>query len=363
MSTFRSVIVGIAVAASLAVASAPALADPEAVEQAREDLARIQQEASAIDQQIIEASARAEQSQQRLTGITEDLEQQRSKVSQISDALGEIAVMQMQSNGLDLTAQLLTGDSEHTFLEDLATIHNETARANADIQAFQLEQARLDELQDEAERTNEAMQADLTRQQKLAADYDTKVAEAEAVFNRLEAEEAERLREEQEKRERQEQQAAQDAADRLAQQGLIQDPAEPSGEPVSAQGDSTNQPAIGGASGRAAEAVRYAMSRVGSAYVWGASGPNSFDCSGFTSWAFRQIGISLPRSSRAQTGAGTPVNKSDLRPGDLVFFYSPVSHVAIYIGDGQIVDAANPRRGVRVTSLDSMPYSGARRVA
>lgn len=107
----------------------------------------------------------------------------------------------------------------------------------------------------------------------------------------------------------------------------------------------------------------YAKSKVGSRYVHAASGPNAFDCSGLTSWAYRQVGIDIPRSSRAQfTGAGTRISKSQLKPGDLVFYYSPVSHVAIYLGNGKIVDAANPRSGVRITSLDSMPFAGAARV-
>lgn len=112
-------------------------------------------------------------------------------------------------------------------------------------------------------------------------------------------------------------------------------------------------------SGRAAAAVEYALAQVGDSYVYGASGPNSFDCSGLTSMAWAQAGVSLPHSSRAQYSSGTKVSRSELQPGDLVFYYSPISHVGIYIGNGKIVDAANPRTGVRIASVGSMPYSGA----
>ena len=109
--------------------------------------------------------------------------------------------------------------------------------------------------------------------------------------------------------------------------------------------------------------VDAALSKVGSSYRHAAAGPNAFDCSGLTSWAYSQVGVSIPRSSRAQFGgAGTRISKSQLQPGDLVFYYSPVSHVAIYIGDGKIVDAANSRTGVRVTSVNEMPFAGAARV-
>ncbi len=112
-------------------------------------------------------------------------------------------------------------------------------------------------------------------------------------------------------------------------------------------------------SGRAAAAVNYALAQVGKAYVYGAAGPNAFDCSGLTMMAWAQAGVSLPHSSSGQMGSGTPVSSSDLQPGDLVFYYSPVSHVGIYIGNGKIVHAANPSTGVQVTTVFSMPYSGA----
>jgi peptidoglycan DL-endopeptidase CwlO len=116
------------------------------------------------------------------------------------------------------------------------------------------------------------------------------------------------------------------------------------------------------ASGRAAIAIRYAMAQVGKAYVYGAAGPSAFDCSGLMMMAWAQAGISLPHSSSAQYGMGRHVSSSDLQPGDLVFYYSPISHVAMYIGNGLIVEAANPGAGIRVSPVFSMPYSGATRL-
>ncbi|HLN79311.1 MAG TPA: NlpC/P60 family protein, partial [Nocardioidaceae bacterium] len=120
----------------------------------------------------------------------------------------------------------------------------------------------------------------------------------------------------------------------------------------------TPTPAPSG-SGRAGAAVAYALSQVGDAYVWGATGPSAFDCSGLTLMAWSQAGVSLPHSAAQQMSSGTPVSQSQLQPGDLVFYYSPVHHVGIYIGHGQIVHAANPSDGVLVAPLLSMPYSGA----
>lgn len=113
---------------------------------------------------------------------------------------------------------------------------------------------------------------------------------------------------------------------------------------------------------RAASAVQIAMSKIGKPYRYGASGPNAFDCSGLVQWTYRQLGVSLPRTSRAMAGVGRPVSKSDLRPGDLVFFYKPISHVAIYIGNGKIVHASTSGSPVKVSSLAGKKYTTARRV-
>jgi cell wall-associated NlpC family hydrolase len=111
-------------------------------------------------------------------------------------------------------------------------------------------------------------------------------------------------------------------------------------------------------------AVQTALAQVGKPYVWGASGPNAYDCSGLTMYSYAAAGVALPHSSSAQSGMGIPVSRDQLQPGDLVFFYSPVSHVGMYIGNGQMVHASTSGTPVQVVSLDSMPdYNSARRIA
>jgi cell wall-associated NlpC family hydrolase len=105
--------------------------------------------------------------------------------------------------------------------------------------------------------------------------------------------------------------------------------------------------------------LAYAKSQVGKAYVFGAAGPGAFACSGLTMMAWKQAGVSLPHSSSAQYASGRHISESELQPGDLVFYYSPISHVGLYIGNGQIVNALNPGSGVRISGLHDMPYSGA----
>jgi cell wall-associated NlpC family hydrolase len=118
-----------------------------------------------------------------------------------------------------------------------------------------------------------------------------------------------------------------------------------------------NLPAPGPA---AAAALAAAKSKLGSPYVWGATGPSQFDCSGLMQWAYKQAGLSLPRSSRQQSTFGAPVEKSQLQPGDLVFYYSPVSHVGMYVGNGMMVHAPTSGDVVKVSPLQNN-YVGARR--
>ncbi|WP_326566698.1 NlpC/P60 family protein [Amycolatopsis rhabdoformis] len=111
-----------------------------------------------------------------------------------------------------------------------------------------------------------------------------------------------------------------------------------------------------------AAALARAMTQKGKPYAWGAAGPNAYDCSGLVVWAFKQVGVTLPHSSRLQSTRGTAVAKSALQPGDLVFFYTPVSHVGIYAGGGNVLHASRPGQPVKISPLSSMPFHNARRI-
>ena len=108
--------------------------------------------------------------------------------------------------------------------------------------------------------------------------------------------------------------------------------------------------------------VNIALQYLGCRYVWAGASPDGFDCSGFVMYVYRQVGVSLPHSSRLQAGCGVPVARSDLQPGDLVFFYTPIHHAAIYIGDGKMVHAAGPGKGVRVDEVWTRNYNCACRI-
>jgi peptidoglycan DL-endopeptidase CwlO len=110
--------------------------------------------------------------------------------------------------------------------------------------------------------------------------------------------------------------------------------------------------------GGAAAAVRYAYAQIGKPYQFGADGPGSFDCSGLTMMAWRQGGIALPHSAAGQYGIGRHVTRSELQPGDLIFRYSPISHVAMYVGGGMQVAATHTGSTVKLQSAFQGPIVG-----
>lgn len=122
-------------------------------------------------------------------------------------------------------------------------------------------------------------------------------------------------------------------------------------------------PAISGpaapAAGQGQAIVDAAASKIGSPYVWGATGPNSFDCSGLTSWAYKQVGKDIPRTSEAQAASGTKISRNDLQAGDIVAFYSGASHVGIYTGHGTVIHATTEGKPLAETSMDYMPFHSA----
>ena len=356
MKSFRRGLVGLLVAASV-VFMPTASADPDAVAAAKERLDRIHEESANLDAQLIEAITRAEESKAKLETLAQDLSAQESKVAQLRTDLGDLAMMQLNGGGLgggvDITGQLLGSTDDTTFLSGLSTIQNETDRSMTDLQTLQVEQGRLDTLRDQQESITESLKADREAKEKLAKEYEVKEAEAQQVYDRLSSEEQERLRKLEEE---------------AAREREARENASPSPSPSPGRGgDKSDPPATpspgGGGSERAQQAVSYALAQVGKGYVMGTAGPSTFDCSGLMYAAYKQVGISLPRTSQAQFSAGTSVSRGDLQPGDLVFYYSGITHVGMYIGNGQIVHAANPRSGVVTASLNSMPYQGARRVS
>jgi cell wall-associated NlpC family hydrolase len=332
-----SVIAACSVAAlggSLLVAS-PSYADRE-MDQARSKVDRLFHEAEQASERYNDARVELERTRERLRSLRNDLARQEEKVEAVRQRVASTVVAQYQGQALSTATQVVLAEDIDGFLEKLSTVSAYNDQQAQLMVEFATQMKRLELREAAANRELAELAETKAKLAKEKAEIDDKAEEAQELLDELEAESAAEAEAEAE--------AAATRTPRVTR--------------------SAPRPALSevSASGRVGDALSYAMGQVGDAYVYGAAGPDAFDCSGLTMMAWKAAGVNLPHSSSAQMAMGTPVSSSELQPGDLVFYYSPVSHVGIYIGNGQIVDAANPSTGVRVAGVFSMPFSGARRI-
>ena len=298
---------GVALIAALGlVPSGSAQAKPD-IDDVQAKVDRLYHEAEQASERYNDARLELKDLQADLASLQADQDRQDARLGVVRGQVQDSIVRQYEGQALAAVGQVVVSDDSQDFLAQLSTMS-----------AFNDMQSQLFDEYATEKRAEQiaALEKKLAAEKKTA---DDKLAEAQDLLDDLKAEEREEL----------------------LTRGTVRMPSDVP------------------ASGRAAAAVAYAMAQVGDAYVYGAAGPSAFDCSGLTMMAWGAAGVGLPHSSSAQYSSGPHVAASDLQPGDLVFYYSPISHVGMYIGNGLIVHAANPGTGVVVSGLYSMPYVGA----
>lgn len=307
--------------------------------QVKAEVDALYQQAEAATEKYDGIKEQAGTAQRRLNALRDETARKQQKFNSARDALGSFAAAQYRDGGFAPALQLALSSDPDRYLDD-ATLAERVGDRRATAVSQVREQLREIEQLRGAARVQlmslRSRQAELRRQKKTVTG---KLDEARRLLARLTPQQRTEV-------------TGDGGAPGRASRS-VSDPRE-----VLAQAGSEADPGT-----RAAAAVAYAYAKLGSPYVWGAAGPNAFDCSGLAQAAYRSAGISLPRTTYAQIDAGRRIPRSDLRPGDLVFFYSGVSHVGIYVGNGQMIHAPNPSAPVRLAPIDLMPFAGATRVA
>ena len=351
------------------LSASPTFAEPD-IEDVQARVDTLFAEAEQASERYNDARIELQATRARLGALRADLGRQQEKVDQVRSEVATAVVAEYQGQALSSTTQVLLSDDPDTFLDQLSTIsgfNDQQAEMMAD---FAVQAGQLEMREAAAKRELDRIADTKTLLADEKAQIDEKASEAAELLERLEeraaAAAAAAARREAARaavaasRDADRAAAAEadaaaaaeaDAADAAAVDAAAADTVSPA--------PATPPAAAVAASGRAGAAVQYALAQVGDAYAYGAVGESAFDCSGLTMRAWAQAGVSLPHSSSAQMSSGSYVSQSALAPGDLVFYYSPVSHVGIYIGNGQIVHAANPSMPVHVAPVFSMPFSGA----
>jgi cell wall-associated NlpC family hydrolase len=321
----------------------PASADPSpSIDEVQRRVDELHHQAEQASERFNTINAQLGDARRRLRTLAAKADEQADATELLRQQVEQLALAQVEGSALDNTTQLLLSDDPDEFVSSMAVLRSYSERTADLLVSYEDAQQELTLREEQSQEQVEDI-ADAREQMAVEkAEIDEKADAAEALLGRLEAEERARLEAAQERRER----ISRDAA-----------------RPPVAEDASTPAPASSStATGSAAVAVQTALAQVGDAYVYGAAGPDAFDCSGLTMYAWAAAGVSLSHSSSIQSGQGTAVPVSDVQPGDLVFYYSPVSHVGMYIGNGMIVHAPNPSASVEVVPMDLMPVAWVRRV-
>lgn len=326
----RTVAVPICLAAAMvgSLLSAPAaMADP--ITDAQAQLDKLEAERSAIEDKYNESMKRLTDAQTKQKELGQDIIDQQAQLDALLPTVLWIVNTQRQTTGVTMAVGFLFNDSEDDFLAQMSTMDSVSNIINGQLWQYVTEANRLNDLSDSLTSTIASMQTETAAQKQLLADAKAKQDAQQKVLDKLTAK----------------QRAALNAK--------------------SGSSSSNYTPPVPGgtaASAKALTALAYALKQNGKAYVYGGVGPNSYDCSGLTMMAYKQVGISLPHSAHLQATYGIPVKKADLLPGDLLFFYFPISHVGMYIGDGKMIHASNPKTGIKISPIESS-FNTARRIA
>lgn len=336
-------LVGVAaamVAAQMAgVGAQPATAAPESdIATVRARVERLQHEAEVASEKYNDVREQLKSLDVRVKAAQTRLGLQQANLASARRVVGQLAA-ESYRGGDFATLELYLGDDPDAMLTRAGVVET---LADRQVQA-------VTRLRD-AQRQLASGMADLGRQKAkvtasraaLAAskkDVEAKLAEARGLLSRLSGAQRRAL-----------ERASRDAERKAARDAQSQAPAD-SGDTAGGIAMTCGGVAVKAPTARVKAVLDYACAQLGDPYQWGADGPDSFDCSGLTMQAWARGGVSLPHSSKMQVGYGTRVSASNLRPGDLVFFYSPISHVAIYIGKGMMVTAPQTGDTVRVKAV------------
>jgi cell wall-associated NlpC family hydrolase len=251
--------------------------------------------------------------------------------------LSRIAVSQYTSSSMGQGLDLLFSTDPSRYLSDAGVLDMVSRKYAQQLRDFALKKQNVEATQLVVEDKTSLLKAERVKLNRQVSDAKKDLVAAQKILNSLKKEDRERL-----------------AREEAAREDKILSDSKKYAQ--SYKGDNT----------RGSIALKYALAQVGDVYVWAAAGPTRWDCSGLTMRSFQKAGVSLPHSSRIQIKYGKNISSSSLKPGDLLFFGKPISHVSIYMGGGKMVQAPRPGKRVEVVNFTKMfgkkPFVGARRL-
>lgn len=360
----RTPAIATAALTSVALLSQTANASPSeeprpSLEEVEKKVGDLYRQAETASEKYNAAKEKTTKQKKRVDTLLDDVARRTEKLNEAREELGTFAAAQYRTGAAAPdTASLLLADNPQDYFDQTQLMDRLTSRQKQSVDDYVTQQTATTEKRQEASESLETLTRTQSSLKTSKADVQRKLATARDLLSKLTTEEKARLA----AIERQKQEEAQRKADELARQQAA-DAERRRQEAAQGTGTSTGTGSATGTSGsgstastaKADKALAFARAQIGKPYVWGASGPGSYDCSGLTQAAWKAAGVTLPRTTWDQVKAGTTVSVNSAQPGDLVFFYDDISHVGIYIGDGMMIHAPKPGAYVREESIYYMP--------
>jgi len=327
-SRTRVTVLTTAAAAAVALSSQAANAAPSekpSKDEVKAKVDKLYEEAEQATEKYNGAKEKQEKLQKEISTIQDNVARGQEELNELRDGLGSMASAQYRSGGIDPSLQLFLSADPDNYLDKASTLDQLSGQQVEALKKIQVKQRDLAQQRSEASEKLKDLSATRTELGKKKKEVQGKLSSAQKLLNTLTAQEKAALQQEEQRSNR--------ASERQVLTG----------------GKSTP------ASGRAGAAFAAAQGKIGTPYVYGATGPSSFDCSGLTSWAYAQAGVGIPRTSQAQANYGTRISSSSqLQVGDLVFFFSDLHHVGLYAGNGQVLHAPRTGTNVRYESMSTI---------
>ncbi|MFE1046642.1 NlpC/P60 family protein [Streptomyces olivaceus] len=324
----------------------------EEVEKKVDDLYR---QAGSATEKYNAAKEKTSKQRKKVDTLLDDVAKRTQKLNDARTELGSFASAQYRTGAsVPETATLLLADSPQDYFDQNQLMNRLTGRQKTAVDDYVTQQSETMKKRQEATEGLDTLTDSQNDLKTAKSTVQKKLATARELLSELTAEEKARLAAIEKKRQ---DEAARKAAELAKQQAAAEAERKRQEQAAQQQGSgsssgSSESSTPGTSNGtQAQKALAFAQAQIGKPYVWGATGPGSYDCSGLTQAAWKAAGVTLPRTTYDQVNAGTTVSVSQAQPGDLVFFYDDISHVGLYVGDGKMVHAPKPGAYVREESI------------
>jgi len=333
--------------------AAPSADDKPSIEEVEKKVDDLYRQAESATNKYNAAKEKTTKQRKRVDTLLDDVAQRTEKLNDAREELGSFAAAQYRTGAsAPDTATFLLADNPQDYFDQTQLMSRMTGRQKEAVDDYVTEQAETTKKRQEATQSLQTLTESQSTLRSTKADVQHKLSAARELLSKLTTEEKARLAAIEKKKQEEADRKAQELAQQQAAQEAAAQQASPSPSPStsgSTSGSSTSSDSSYAT--KAAKAIAFARAQIGKPYVWGATGPDSYDCSGLTQAAWKAAGVTLPRVTYDQVNAGTTVSLADAQPGDLVFFYDDISHVGLYIGNGMMIHAPKPGAYVREESI------------